>query len=114
MTMSDIFDGKCSREIGFTLRCGGRDSGVHDRRNWDCYIVDGKEARLSTKEGNRMQGFPEKFIFPASKTQAMKQLVYTVIFKILNIICIFLHGKLFFKGPVSSHTGACQHKICMT
>ena len=27
-----------------------------------------------TKEGLRMQGFPDSFIFPVSETQAMKQL----------------------------------------
>ena len=33
--MSDIWGGQCSREIGFTLRVGGRGSKIHDRRNWD-------------------------------------------------------------------------------
>lgn len=74
LTMSDVFEGKCDREIGFTLRCGGKGSGVNDRRNWDCYMVDGKERRLSPKEGKKMQGFPETFEFPVSNTQAMKQL----------------------------------------
>ena len=32
--MSDVLGGKCSREIGFTLRCGGRGSKISDRRNW--------------------------------------------------------------------------------
>ena len=32
-TMSDIFGGKCSREIGFTLRLGGMGSKINDRRN---------------------------------------------------------------------------------
>jgi len=73
-TMSDIFEGKVEREIGFTLRVGGRGSGINDRRNWDCYIVDGEEKRLGIKEGKRMQGFPEDFEFPVSNTQAMKQL----------------------------------------
>ncbi len=70
-TMSDIFEGKVEREIGFTLRVGGRGSGINDRRNWDCYIVDGEEKRLGIKEGKRMQGFPEDFEFPVSNTQAI-------------------------------------------
>lgn len=73
-TMSDIFGAPCTKSIGFTLRCGGRGSGVNDRRNWDCYIVNGKERRLAPDEGKKMQGFPEKFIFPVSETQAMRQL----------------------------------------
>ncbi len=73
-TMSDVFGGACNREIGFTLRVGGRNSGLDDRRNWDTYLVDGHEVFLTPKEGKKMMGFPEEFIFPVSQTQAMKQL----------------------------------------
>lgn len=73
-TMSDVWGGKCSRKIGYTLRVGGKGSGLHDRRNWDCYLVNGKERRLTPKEGKRMMGFPDSFEFPVSNTQAMKQL----------------------------------------
>lgn len=74
MTMDDVFDGKVSRKVGFTLRVGGRGSGLNDRRNWDTYLVDGEVRRLSSKEGLRLQGFPDSFVFPVSETQAMKQL----------------------------------------
>lgn len=73
-TMSDVWGGKCSREIGFTLRVGGRGSKIDDRRNWDSYLVDGEIKRLSPIEGRKMQGFPDDFIFPVSSVQAMKQL----------------------------------------
>ena len=73
-TMSDIWGGECSRNIGFTLRVGGRGSKITDRRNWDSYEVDGEIKRLSSKEGLKMQGFPSDFSFPVSETQAMKQL----------------------------------------
>lgn len=72
--MSDVLNGKCSREIGFTLRVGGRGSKINDRRNWDSYYVDGKVVRIGPKEGLKMQGFPENFNMPVSQTQAMKQL----------------------------------------
>lgn len=74
MTMSDVFDGKVDKKVGYTLRVGGRGSGLNDRRNWDTYLVDGKVRRLSPREGLRMQGFPDDFEFPVSETQAMKQL----------------------------------------
>lgn len=74
MTMSDIFGGQCHRDIDYTLRVGGRSSGLHDRRNWDTYLVDGEVKRLGPFEGAKMQGFPESFEFPVSETQAMKQL----------------------------------------
>lgn len=73
-TMSDIFGGKCEKEIGYTLRVGGRGSGLNDRRNWDTYLVNGKVVRMGPTEGKRMMGFPESFIFPVSDAQAMKQL----------------------------------------
>ena len=72
--MSEVLNGKCSREIGFTLRVGGRGSKITDRRNWDSYYVDGKVVRIGPKEGLKMQGFPENFNMPVSQTQAMKQL----------------------------------------
>jgi len=74
MTMDDVFEGKVNRKMGFTLRVGGRGSGLADRRNWDTYLVDGEVRRISPKEGLRLQGFPDSFVFPVSQTQAMKQL----------------------------------------
>ncbi len=72
--MSDIWGWECNKKIGFTLRVGGRWSKIDDRRNWDNYIVNWEERRLSSKEGKKMQGFPSDFQFPVSEVQAMKQL----------------------------------------
>lgn len=72
--MSDIWNGRCNREIGFTLRVGGRGSAIDDRRNWDAYYVDGKVRQLGIEEGKKMQGFPNEYEFPVSKTQGIKQL----------------------------------------
>ena len=72
--MSDVWDGNCSREIGFTLRVGGRGSSIGDRRNWDSYLVDGEVKQLTYVEARKMQGFPDSFEFPVSPTQAIKQL----------------------------------------
>lgn len=74
LTMSDVFGGKAKKDIGFTLRVGGRGSSISDRRNWDSYIVNGKTRRLTSKEGKKMQGIPDDFVFPVSENQAMKQL----------------------------------------
>lgn len=93
-TMSDIFGAPCSRKVGFTLRCGGRGSGVNDRRNWDCYIVDGKEKKLSSIEGKKMQGFPEKFSFPVSETQAMRQLGNSVAVPAIQAVAEEIINKL--------------------
>ncbi len=74
ITMKEIFKGECSKEIGYTLRVGGRGSGLCDRRNWDTYLVNGKIHRITSDEAKLMMGFPEDFFFPVSETQALKQL----------------------------------------
>ncbi|MFI3269660.1 MAG: HpaII family restriction endonuclease [Rikenellaceae bacterium] len=73
-TMSEVWGGNCTRDIGYTLRVGGRGCKIDDRRNWDSYLVDGEIRRLTPTEGKMMQGFPNDFILPNSSTQAMKQL----------------------------------------
>jgi len=75
-TMSDVLGGNCDRDIGFTLRVGGRGSSITDRRNWDAYRVDGNIVKIGPEEGLKMQGFPEWFKFPeeVSSVQSMKQL----------------------------------------
>ena len=74
MTMDDIWGAKCNKKIGFTLRVGGAGSTIEDRRNWDCYLVDGIPKRIGPEQAKKMQGFPDWFEFPVSRTQAMKQL----------------------------------------
>ena len=74
LTMSDIWNKNCDKEIGYTLRVGGRGSGLGDRTNWDTYLVDGKVKKLSSAEGRKMMGLPDDFVFLASETQIMKQL----------------------------------------
>ena len=74
MSMSDIFGEPCNKNIGYTLRVGGRGSGLMDRRNWDSYSLSGRTVRLTSEEGKKMMGLPEEFEFPVSESQAMKQL----------------------------------------
>ena len=73
-TMSDIFDGECDKNIGYTLRGGGVGSGIKDRRNWDAYFVDNKVVRITEEHGKAMQGFPSNFYLSPSKTKSMKLL----------------------------------------
>jgi len=73
-TMSDVMKGQVDRDIGYTLRVGGKRSPIDDRRNWDGYIVDGEVRRLTPAEGKKMQGFPASFKFPVSDSEALKQL----------------------------------------
>ena len=87
MTMSDVFDGaSVNKKIGFTLRVGGKNSDINDRRNWDGYIVNGEIRRIKPKEGKRMQGFDDDFIFPVSDNIAMKQLGNSVAIPVIKAI----------------------------
>jgi DNA (cytosine-5)-methyltransferase 1 len=84
--MSDVWGGKCTRDIGFTIRVGGRGSPITDRRNWDNYSVDGQLKKLSYIEAKKMQGFPNHFEFPVSATQAIKQLGNSVAIDAVQIV----------------------------
>lgn len=72
--MSDVFGEPCNKSVGYTLRVGGKGSGLNDRRNWDSYMVNGGVRKITSVEGLKMNGFPEDFDFPVSESQAMKQL----------------------------------------
>ena len=82
--MSDVMGGKVDREIGLTLRVGGKSSPINDRRNWDGYLVNGKPRRLTPKEALRMQGFPASFKYPVNDSAAMRQLGNSVAVKAVH------------------------------
>ncbi len=94
LSMSDIWGGQCEKQIGYTLRVGGGGSKITDRRNWDSYKVDGKVKKLSSKEGLKMQGFPDSFVFPVSETQAMKQLGNSVAIPAIKAVAESIVEKL--------------------
>lgn len=79
-SLRDILGAKESvdngREIAYTLRVGGKGSGLGNRYNWDSYLVDGIEMRLTPDHGIKLMGFPSYFSFPdeVSTAARMKQL----------------------------------------
>jgi DNA (cytosine-5)-methyltransferase 1 len=83
-TMSDIFGESCEKQVGFTLRVGGKGSKIDDRRNWEFYRVNGEVKRIGLVEAKRMMTFPDDFQFPVSKTQAMKQLGNSVCVEVVR------------------------------
>jgi DNA (cytosine-5)-methyltransferase 1 len=85
-TMSDIFGAPCEKKIGFTLRVGGKGSTIDDRRNWEFYRVNGEVTRIGLTEAKKMMGYPDDFIFPVSKTQAMKQLGNSVCVDVVRAV----------------------------
>ena len=83
-TMSDIFGAKCEKDVGFTLRVGGKGSNIDDRRNWEFYRVDGEVRRIGIDESKKMMTFPNDYKFPVSKTQTMKQLGNSVCVEVVK------------------------------
>ena len=72
-----FFDADCTkpRQIGFTLRCGGKGSPINDRRNWEHYYVKVRNSprlgkagtiKINEQQGLLLHGFPKKYKFPDS------------------------------------------------
>lgn len=56
-TLSDYIGMNFQKDTAYTLRCGGKNSPIHDRHNWDGYWVDNREYRLTIEDGLKLQGF---------------------------------------------------------
>ena len=72
--MTWVFGRKCEKKIGYTLRVGGVNSGIHDRRNWDRYLVEGEDVKLNSVQARKMQGFPKDWFLSNSEAKSMKLL----------------------------------------
>ena len=72
-TLSTYLGKPFEKDVAFTIRCGGRKSRIDDKHNWDGYIVDGREYRLSVADCLKLQGF-DNFELSGSETQQYKLL----------------------------------------
>ena len=72
-TLSEIMGGKTEREYGFTVRVGGRHSGINNRFNWDCYMVDGEPRYITPEECLQLQGFPADHYLAGSSSDKYRQ-----------------------------------------
>lgn len=86
--LSDVFGGNCTRNIAYTIRCGGRNSGIGDRHNWDTYLVDGRPKRLSLEQCYKIMGFPESFKFDSRKSIAYEHIGNSVAINVIKSILI--------------------------
>jgi len=77
-TLSDLFGKAFEKKTAYTIRCGGRNSPINDRHNWDGYMVDGKEYRLTQADCLKLQGFNPEFKLCGNKSDQWKQLGNTI------------------------------------
>jgi DNA (cytosine-5)-methyltransferase 1 len=85
--LSDVFGGKTEREYAFTIRIGGRRSGIDSKFNWDSYRVDNVVRYIKIEECLELQGFNRDFILEGNESSKFKQVgnsVPTVIVKAIG------------------------------
>lgn len=65
------------KEVAYTIRCGGKNSPINDRHNWDGYWVDKQEYRLTINDCLKLQGF-EHFGLIGKANEQWKMLGNTI------------------------------------
>lgn len=85
-TFSEVMGGKTEREYSFTIRIGGRRSGINNRFNWDAYMVDGEVRYITPQECLLLHGFPKGFQLCGTKDQQYQQVGNSVSVFIVNEI----------------------------
>ena len=85
-TFSEVMGGKTEREYSFTIRIGGRRSGIDNRYNWDAYRVDGEVRYITPEECLLLHGFPKEFELCGTKDQKYHQVGNSVSVFIVNEI----------------------------
>ncbi len=78
VTLSNYLNKNFEKTEAYTIRCGGRNSGLNDRHNWDGYLVDKKEYRLTIEDCLKLQGFDENFKLMGNNKNQWKQLGNTI------------------------------------
>jgi len=77
-TLRELFGKNFEKKTAYTIRCGGKNSPIDDKHNWDGYIVDGKEYRLTKDDCLKLQGFNHNFKLCGNNKDQWKQLGNTI------------------------------------
>ncbi len=94
-SFGEIMGGSVEREYAFTIRIGGRKSGINNRFNWDAYKVDGQVRYITPNECKLLQGFPKGFKLAGNQNQQYKQVGNSVPVTVVQMI-----GKELIKASV--------------
>ena len=78
ITLSQFFARNFEREFSYTIRCGGRRSPINSKQNWDGYMVDNCEYRLTIEDCLKLQGFEEDFKLTGSEKDKWRHLGNTI------------------------------------
>ena len=92
LTLSQFLNRSFEKNFAYTIRCGGRNSPILDKHNWDGYFIDGKEYRLTIEDCLKLQGFDANFqIYGTKKEQwtLVGNTIPTVLTKILGLKIFF-------------------------
>ena len=77
-TLTELLGKNFEKKTAYTIRCGGKNSPINDKHNWDGYIVDGKEYRLTKEDCLKIQGFSSEFKLCGNNKDQWKQLGNTI------------------------------------
>lgn len=93
-TLSELLGKPFEKKVAYTIRCGGRNSPINDKHNWDGYWVNGEEYRLTKEDCLNLQGF-EDFTLAGTQSEQWKQLGNTIPTRFTEIIGLNLKKHLF-------------------
>lgn len=85
-TLASVLKGKVERDYAFTIRIGGRRSGINNRFNWDSYRVNGIVRYITPEECLLLQGFKKSFKLCGTESERYYQVGNTVPVTIINAI----------------------------
>jgi len=77
-TLTELLGKNFEKKTAYTIRCGGKNSPIDDKHNWDGYMVDGKEYRLTKEDCLKIQGFNADFKLCGNNKDQWKQLGNTI------------------------------------
>lgn len=67
VTMKEYLGKNFEKKHAYTIRCGGARSPIKSKQNWDGYMVDGEEYRLTIQDAKKLQGFDDDFYLSEDK-----------------------------------------------
>lgn len=84
--LGDVLNGTTRRDYAFTIRIGGRHSGINNKYNWDSYYLNDEVHVLSINECLSLQGFPPNFTLCGNSVEQFKQVGNSVPTNIVKAI----------------------------